>query len=865
VPPAFQTGQEGETGASGEETSGTGEPAQPFIIDLKSVRFTQGGISFRREADDLVGEMENWRLRASVRREADGSWLIAGSSSSELTLRRGTSTAFFEETPFGLSFDVLTDGEFGSLQIRSGEARLDQIALDLSGDVEGLKDPVRSVSVALTAQGVPLADLLAAMPGSARDGIPVEAEGVLALNLRIEGEMGPGHLPGVEGEVDLTGGLLTLDGKALAESLSAELSLTRGSSVQAQARATVLDGPFSVAGTVSLGGPGNMDVSVLANPDLGLLGAILEFPEGVTTGGRLDIQARVVGPLNGMEGMRFNGTLRPDLFRVTLPSLAVPITIPEGTLQLSGIRGIVENLPVALGEDRLLVSGEIGDLLTLLDPEATPRFEGSVQGPRLDLRKISAKALPDSTLTYGKVAFAKIGGRAVGNRGFEDAARELGLIRPGALPFAGNLELSLDTVIDRQGRMEGLRASVEFGPDFLRVPEAVFRRYGGEIRTAANLTMGPDPSAPFSLNLAVRDLDAVSFVSRNSSLGRFATGRLSLELDIVGTLDGFLLPDRPALVGSGSFSLAGGLTATPLTQALADFLGLESLRAPSIQDWSTSFILEGGRVGLAEATLRGAPGAPRVGGTVGLDGGLDLRSTFDLPSDRLDLAALERLGVAGELATNVLRNPEVVQAVLHIGGSVLRPTIQADPQAAALALGAAVEQEVRAEVQVQIDAQKAEAQRLLLEQQAEAQRRIEDQKQQLQNRATGFLRNLVERQDTVRVPPPPQTTVPPPRSGDTVSQDTTRPATVPPDTIRPDTVRPDTVRPDSLRPDTVRPDTVKADTVRPDTVRPDTIRPDTVHPGVIAPPLSSSPPGSARPSPSSRARTAAMTVRIELR
>jgi len=332
--------------------------------------------------------------------------------------------------------------------------------------------------------------------------------------------------------------------------------------------------------------------------------------------------------------------------------------------------------------------------------------------------------------------------------------------------------------------MERVRAQMDFGPDFLRVSEASFRRYGGEIRTAANLTLATDEAAPFSFRLQVQELDAGEFLSQTTPLGRFVQGTISIELDLIGTLDGLLLPDRPALVGSGGFTLTGGSLATsPLTQGLADFLGLENLRDPSIQNWGTSFILEQGQVRLADATVQGAPGSPRVGGSIGLDGGLDLQSVFSLPSEQLSTSALERLGVVGEMAAAVAQRPEVVQAILRIGGSVFDPAIQADPRATAETLGNAVREEVSREAQEQLDAQKAEAQR-----------RIQEQKEQLQNRATGFLRGLVQGQDTV------------------VS-----------DTVIPDTLLPDTTRPDSLSPDSILPDTVRPDTLRPDTIRPDTV------------------------------------------
>ena len=594
----------------------------------------------------------------------------------------------------------------------------------------------------LRGEDLPLRDLLAVLPDSIRNRLPGEADGSLGVNLQVEGEAGPGTVPTVTGQVALTQGRLTLKGNPLADALTADFDLSPDRSVQTRVQATVLDGPLTVEGRVELGAGGGLDLALRATPDLGELESLIELPEGVAAAGRVEADLQVRGPVGNMESLRFDGEIRPTGVQVTHPMLGVPLEVSQGEVRLEGIRAVFQELPISLGEDRLSFTGEIADLFAFADPEAAPQLTGSIRGARIDLRRLSARPLADSTLTYGKVAFAKVGGRPLGNRGFDEAARELGLIRPNSLPLAGSLELALDTVIDRQGRMENVRARVDFGPSFLRVSEVTFRRYGGEIRSAANLTLGPEEAAPFSFSLQVRDLDAASFLSQNTLLGRLVRGRITVELDLIGTLDGLLLPDRPALVGSGSFALTGGgLATTALTQGLADFLGLEPLREPSIQDWGTSFLLEDGRIRLAESTVRGAPGSPKVGGSVGLDGGLDLQSIFNVPTEGLNTSALERLGVAGEIAANVAQRPEVVQAILRIGGSVFNPAIQADPEPPPAPWGRPVEEEVRTEVQEQIDAQ-----------QAEAERRIEEQKQQLRSRATGFLRSLVQRPDTTPAP-----------------------------------------------------------------------------------------------------------------
>ncbi|MBT8396636.1 MAG: AsmA family protein, partial [Gemmatimonadetes bacterium] len=687
----------------------TQEGRRPFAMDLKGIRLVNGGIRFTKAGEEPVSvTVADLELSASARQDPEGQWLFVGSTEADLRVDRSEAESLLEETRLELAFEVGADRDFTRLEVSAADLRLGPLPLRVSGEVDRLKEPVRRVSLEIAAAETAFGELLTLLPDSVRARMPGDVEGVLVMALRAEGDAGPGQLPSLTGRIVLAEGRVTRAGATLADELTAELDILPDRTVRTQAQARVLDGPFSVNGTVS--GADGMNLTLEATPDLAGLETLLELPEGVTAEGRLSTRVRIAGPMGDFRELRFRGNVEARGVRATHPGLGVPVQIGAGELQLDGVRVLLQDLPLLLGDDGLNVSGEVPDLFSFLDPEATPQFNGRVSGPRLDLAKLSTRPEPDSALTYGRVAFAKIGGRPVGGRTFQDAAREMGLIRPASLPLAGTVAVALDTVIDRKGRMEAVDARLDFGPAFVRVSQANFRRYGGEVSTAVNLGLSGEEAAPFSFRLQVRSLDAGRFLSQTTSLGRFARGTISIELDVIGTLDGLLLPDRPGLVGSGSFSLTGGGLATgPLTQGLADFLGLENLREPSIRDWGTSFVLEDGRVRLADATVQGAPGSPRVGGSVGLDGGLDLQSVFSLPSERLSAAALDRLGVAGEIAARVAQRPEVVQAVLRIGGSVFDPAIQADPRATAATLGAAVQEEVTREAQERIDAQRAEA------------------------------------------------------------------------------------------------------------------------------------------------------------
>jgi hypothetical protein len=414
-----------------------------------------------------------------------------------------------------------------------------------------------------------------------------------------------------------------------------------------------------------------------------------------------------------------------------------------------------------------MASGEIRDLGAFLDADRAPYLEGGVRGAHLSLLELRAEPPADTTLTYGRVAFARVGGRSVQGRAPEDAAREMGLERPDSLPLAGRLEVRLDTLVDRRGTTEAVHAIVDFGPRHVRMTDVTFQRYGGELRSGFNLSLGEDRAQPFTLTLQAQDVDAAAFLGATTPLGPVVQGTITLELEVSGSLDALLLPTGTSLVGTGRYLVSGGgLRTTPLTQELATFLGVDALREPTIRNWGTSFILEDGILRLMDAVVDGAPGTPKVGGGIGLDGALDLLAAFDLPVQQLDAAALDRLGIAGDIVARLRERDDVVQAVLRIGGSVHDPALQADPGAPVRTLTEAAQEEAEAEVQS----------------------RIEEQKQDLEDRASGFLRGLLQRGDTSAAPP-----------ADTIVADT-----IPPDTLAADSVPADTVPLDSIPPDTVR-------------------------------------------------------------
>lgn len=757
--------------ASADPASGGRSPG-PFAMDLRSIRLSGGRLIFRNEADSTFVELLGLDAQASVLHEIQGPWHFVGRSDGTGRLRRGPERRGSQdlEIPSRLSFDIQASPDFEEVEIRSGDLGTGPVVLSLSGTVKGLKGPIRTLSLSLRGEGIPLDRVFEALPGTLRDSLPLRGEGEVGVDLSVTGELGPEVRPQVSGTLSLArGDLQATDGARVARYLDLELFLLPEGAVTFSGEGELLEGPFTAEGRFGLGGGGELEVRVDAYPELSLARSLITLPEGTEIQGRIKADLRVAGRARDPGSLRFWGEASPNDIVLTAGILARPLTVHGGTFDLQGNSTSFRDLSFSLGEDRFTARGSLANLSGIVVPGQVAHLQGTLQGARLDLTTLSTREPPDSLLSYGKAAFARMGGRTVEGRTPEEVARELRLSRPDSLPLAGELTLALDTLIDAKGRMEDLRANLAFGPRFLAVSDASFRRYGGVLRTSANLRLGDTPEQPFSLSLSVESLTAPAFLGATSPLGRAFRGELSLRLEMVGTLDSLLLPHVPSVVGSGSFSLRdGGINSILLTESLANFLGMDEFRAPAFRDWSTSFVLADGRVQLAEASIPGAPGEPRLGGGIGLGGELDLLSIFSLPSDRLSRFARSNLGVAGEVAGRVANRPDFVQAVVRIGGSVLSPELGVDPGAAAATIGNAVREEAR----------------------MEAQRQIRTQAASLQNRASSFLRGILSGGE----------------GGGRGAQ--------PRDTVQLDRLRPDSVTPDSLHPDSIGTDTVPPDTSR---------------------------------------------------
>lgn len=771
---------------------------RPLELRVRDLRVSDGRVEYASAPDTVYGALVGIRASASLGRGAQGVWSVALETSSEAVelehpaLDSGTVRLVGPMLETRASLDP--DG--GRLVLEEGELRVADAAFRLAGRVEGLDEPLRRLDLSLGAEGLALERLATALPSGARDRVPGTPSGSLRLELAVRGEAGPDVRPVVRGRAEVEGaGFEASDGTVLARSVAGRIVLSGDTLRVEELAGTVLGGPFSLSAEVAVDSALPARGRLEMRPDLERARTLAALPEGVELGGRVGVATGFAGSLRRPADVLLDGELRLRGLHVVHPRLGVPVEVAEADVDLSGRRVSWSDVAVSLGTETVRASGSLQDPLAPLggDDGRVPILEARLNAPRLTLDRI----LPprgDPRLTYGRIAFARLGGRELDGRSADDVARSRGLSRPDALPLRGRLDVAVDSLVSEPYGLADVRVRADGGPGLLQVPDASFELFGGRGSASFRLGLGPDALQPFDFTLSVDGTRAADFLARTTPLGRRIRGSLALELRAGGALDSLLLPVASSLGGGGRVGVQdGGMEETPVTALLARSLSLPGLAAPSFRDWTAGFDVEGSRLVLREGRLATGVGELLFDGSVGLDGALDLGLRLAVSGARLDSLALGRAGLAPGVVGR-LSGASPVRIGLRLGGTVTDPNLRPEASLAAGSVRDAVEREVEERAGAARDTAEARLRQARDSAAARLEAERRQARQQLEERARGFLRGFLGRRDTARA----DTLVPEPfPAEDTVPADTLQTETPANDTGAPDTARPDTAAPDT--------------------------------------------------------------------
>lgn len=705
--------------AEGEESAAEPEGEAAFRAEVGRVELAGVTVAYR---NDTTG------LRAEARDvEGEGALGEPSGETRPLELRLEAAELSASGLPGGRSLapragELRLRGEAGgdleSVRIEDGELRLGAVRVGLAGRVDSLRSPVRRLDLRLSADDLAVEDLLALAEGLTPAGEPdapatgadggaaaldsLRPSGALDLDLGVRGALGPDRRPTVDGRVTIREGGLAAPGRPpLARDLEGEVRIGTDSLRIERLGGRLLDGALEASGAVAVDSPRAFRLSVTASPRLEAWArAVPGAAEDGELAGSLGLELTVRGRPGDVAGTRATGTVRPEGVRLRRPGWRGDLAFPAGSLRLTGDGLSGSGVPVVAAGDTLRADLELSGLFsTLAGGGAVPRLTSEVRGPRLDLHALLGREAADS-VTYGRLAFARLGGRQVAGRTPEELAAREGFRRPDALPVEGTVRAVLGRVIWGPYRMDDVELEARLSPDRLEITRSRLATFGGRAEGTFTLQLGPDPLAPFSLQMDLEGVEASQFLSILTPLGAVATGTTSFSLATSGRLDTLLLPVSDELSGDGRMEARDGqVRENPLTTALARTLSQPTLRAPGFARWILPFQVRGEGLQLPQGQFTGGSLPVDFAGSVGYGGALQMAVTVELPRKAASSLADRVGGLPSALLQRVAGGQGSLPVGLGLGGTLTDPQVTLQADALRQALRSAAKEEAAGQLE----------------------------------------------------------------------------------------------------------------------------------------------------------------------
>jgi len=656
----------------------------PLGLELQRIELVDGraGLDDRRRG--RVVRLNGLEATASLARSPSGAIETEGRAAVDTVSARlpGLLAAPLDLEKIRFAWRGSAGPELDSLEIADGTLSLGPLEIRVAGTLARLDRPVRSVDLALAAEGLPLAELAATAGPVASGWRPA---GRLGLDLRLRGEIGPDRRPEASGQVTLRGASLGRAGaRPLVDAVDVDVRL-EADRATIEARGRLGDGTLAAEGAVALDSLLPVDLRVRAGTGLAAIREAAAGRAGPARGlsveGSASVDARVRGPAGDPSALRMDGDVQVRDVEVATAALAVPLRIAEATVRLDGRDLRWAGLEARLGTSRLRSSGLARDPLGARGRGGPIGIDVELRSPKLDL----GEALPTDSgadVGWGRIVSARLGERRVEGRSAEEAAAASGLRRPAAPPLAGEIRVRLDTLSWRGETFSDVSGTVRLAGERIDVPELRFAAWGGRAVMGGSVRLGGEALEPFGLRIELDDVRAERWLARHTPLGDVVRGSLSLGLELAGGLDTLLLPSTVTLAGAGAARLRdGSVAANPFTGSLASFVGLADLSETRIRSWVAPFEIEDGRLVLSDAEAQLGSAEADLSGAVGFDGALDLSMALRPDSATTLSLATSAAAALPEGVRSALGRGVPVELGLRVGGRLTRPEFSLDAAA----------------------------------------------------------------------------------------------------------------------------------------------------------------------------------------
>ncbi len=652
-----------------------------FVSDL---RLTDGTVLYSnardaRHARMTVEAQAAVERSAAGRRAMEGRGTIGVRSITALAPALGADSVALPD--MSIEYDVFVDLPGDSLIIRDLQLDVGEFPLSGGGSVHALAG-AREVDLAIEAEGVDIARLLASLPPAVADRLgPVEASGNASLTVNASGALAAEEGPRIDGTLTLESVEATHpEHGQLLSGGAGRLTFTRESLAIPAFDAQLWGRPFSLELTVSDFEAMSARGRVSGALDLARAAALRDAP--VPVNGTAAFEIEFAGPIKEPARLRLTGPIGLDRVSYQSQALTVPAVVSAATLQLTGDGISADRVPIQLGGSDLTFSfsapGALAYALAEDGSADPPTVEFSVTSEKLDLGEL----LPETEeVGYGDLVAARLAGKRVDGREPGELAREKYPLPP-VPPVGARGRVRIAQLINPPTRVNDLSFNVRVQDGAIRLTDLQGRTYGGRLTGSASLDLsGGLPPFPLEYDLNLQDANAGGVARRWTRLGAPISGQLDLVIQGSGAIDETMLPAPQALTATGNARFVDGQFNQdfPVARALVNRFKMDPNRL-NFRNFGGGFEIRGGNLVLDAWQLTGGDVSASIGGVAGLGGSLDLQLQLQLPMATVRGAGIQGGGLE-EVLNQLAGGDDVIDVSIAVGGNMSDPQLQLDTEA----------------------------------------------------------------------------------------------------------------------------------------------------------------------------------------
>jgi hypothetical protein len=645
------------------------QTSKPFAVSLRSF-----------EISDAAVMLDNRQSKLKVSIAGFDESLSGDFSQSQIAIRTrahaDTATVAFagitylNHVALGLDADVQADLARKSYTLKNTELSLNDLKLAVSGSATSTGQRL-ALDLAFKAPTTNFRSILSLVPAIyAHDFDKVKTSGTFAIDGRVKGEYGKDAFPSFAIDTKVNDATFQYADLPLpARSIFVDLSLdnpggSADSTVVKLDRFHVVLGQNPIDAHMVLRTPisdPDVDARVVGKVDLADVRRTIKLEGIEQLAGIITSNAAVRTRLSYVRKQQYDkvaasGSVDAAGVTVNGKTLPHPLAIQQASLTLAPQRAQLKSFTGTVGSSDVQASGSLDNLLGFALQDDTLRGTATVRSNRFNLDE------------------------------WRSGGGDLQII-----PVPPKIDFVLDATVAELNydklKMTNARGRIRIRDQRATLENFTMNALRGQIGVTGWYETTTPASPKFDVAYKMTNVDipsafqAFTTVQALAPVAKYASGTVTTDVHVNGTLAKNMMPLLPSLSGDGTLATSQlAMHDFPVMQKIADATKLQFLKDPALQPLKASFLIQNGRLAVKPFDVKVGGITTTVAGSNGFDQSLQYTMGLRVPRSMLGGAAndaiaglVSKAGGAGGLAAA----PEIPLAI-QIGGTVTNPSVKVD-------------------------------------------------------------------------------------------------------------------------------------------------------------------------------------------